>query len=311
MRQAQEKGRAMRFFGKVLPILLLMIAVFGGFLYWAVQRPYGYEERIHLPLPDQVGGNAPVWVAVLWQLDLLDMSLATDATLRIDVDDFDAILPEKEYSLLVAEVDSPTVTSMLGRITFGSGTGSFEGEGSLIKASARLEGEFYVRERRKYAKDEEQPDTGTQMPFTGKVTAAIESVGLDEQWQLRMDGRTVHFALDEGTRVKWRGQFGEGDHLAELVEGIIGERANSLFEKMEADSSGLRALLTEMIVREGGKDGKKRLRYIRLSRLEVDDCPVLGEDGDLSFSLTGLARVADEPVEFSLPDLVVRDGPCG
>ena len=301
----------MRSFGKAFLILLLVLAVVGGILYWAAQRPYGYEERIHLPLPDQVGGNAPVWVAVLWQLDLSDLSLATDATLRIDVDDFDAILPEKEYSLLVAEVDSPTVASMLGRITFGSGTGAFAGEGSLIKASASLEGEFYVRERREYAKDEEQPDTGARMPFSGTVTAAVESVGLDEQWQIRMDGRTVRFALDEGTRDKWRGQFGEGDHLAELVEGIIGERANALFEKMEADSSGLRALLTEMIVRVGGEDGKKRLRRVRLSRLEVDDCPVLGEDGDLSFSLSGLARLADEPEEFSLPDLVVRDGPCG
>lgn len=296
----------------VLVALLVLLALAVAVAVWLVTKRHEFEDRIQVPLPRQVGGTAPVWVSVGFQVHPMDLSVSTEATLRVAAEDFDAILPEREFSMLVGETDSPSVASMLGRLAFESGTGSLSGEGPRIEAGAGMAGEFYVRERREYAADEEQPDTGARMPFRARVTATFAAVGLSEGWELRLEGRSVSFELDAETRAAWRGSFGEGDHLADLVERTVTERAGSLFGRIEADGARLRPLLTEMVVARAEAHGEaESLGLLAFSGLEVDECPAVS-GGDLSYSFAGLARLKldNEGVEFSLPDLKIREGTC-
>ena len=289
--------------------LLLLFLVASGIVAWLF---IGHEHKgmIALPLPDEFGGTVPVWASVDWKVTVenAELSLISEATLSIDEETFDTILPKKEYSMLVNETDSPHVASMLGRFVFQDQSAQFEGEGGNISISAGMSGEFLVRERRRYGIDEEQPSAGVLLPFKGIITANFNAISFDRKWQLQTKSRNVNFELEKETRLNWKDLYGEGNHLADLVEKIVTERANALFAQIETDSSELRSLTKDKIFKNATENGKLALQFIRIA-LTVDNCPIV-EAREIFFSISGRAIITDEVSEFELPDLAIRNGPC-
>ena len=215
--------------------------------------------------------------------------------------------------MLVGEVDSNKVASMLGHMNFISDSATMAAGGQNVLVVAGLTGKFFVRERRQYAKDAEQPESGGVMPFQGIIELRLASIGLDRDWQLQMASRTASFRLDATTRNAWRNRFGAGDEFAELVEGIFIERANNLVAKLETDSRLIRTLFTaeleDYLARR--PNFKPLLDKLQITSLEVDNCLTVSTDGTLSFWLGGSAYLGgEEGSRFKLPDLTIRPGPC-
>ena len=297
---------------RVVGILFIALVLAAGVCYWALTKAYTYEGRVTVPLPREIGGSAPVGVAVTWRLHPAELAASSDVRLSLGPGGINEILPDKEFSLLAAEVDSETVASMLGRIVFAPDSGEASVRGPTVTLKAGLEGEFYVRPRREYRADEEQPDAGEALPFSGDVQAVLVSVGMAEDWSVSVGGKDVTFELARETRDAWRGKHGEGDHLADLVEAQVTARARALLDRIEADGESLRPQLARMADDRGRAALGDRFGRLRVTTLEVDACPAGGDDGSISIGMGARAEYADEGSEsLALPDLTVRPGRCG
>ena len=295
-------------------IAVTIVAVLAGLLVlglWVLSRSFSYSDIVKLPLPHQIGGTVPVHVDIKAKLDFSEVALSTSLTLRIDAEDVDDLLPEKDFSLLLQDIESDSIASMLGRLAFVPETAVVQGANGQITVGTGVSGEFYVRERRSFQRDEEQPDPGDTLPYTGSAVLTMQGIRLDPSWQLIVEHKLLEVQLDGPTRAAWSGRFGPGDYLANLVEDTLNQRGNEMLAKAEASSGGLREKLEEVITLHAQQELEEGWGHFQVEWIEVDNCPVVDEEGSVSFTMAAKARLLEIALPvLVLPDLTVRPGPC-
>ena len=291
-----------------LVIVVLVLFSLGIFL---VTREYTFNRKINLPLPYQIGGQAPILLELVAKANITDLSIRSSVTAIIEKEELNSYIPDDPFSLLVNEVNSPNIVSLLGKLEFVSDSIEVTQFGNIIEIAADMTGEFYVRERREYKEDEEQPDAGDELNFNARLVAQFDKANIDQNWQLNINSKQVSFEVDDTTKANWKNRYGTGDYFANLVKDIIDERANILFNRLETDSSGVRTDITNLIQRDLQRFIPNELGYINVLAVAVDNCPSIDEDGNISFSVSGMAdlnRKANE--ELILPDLEISPTPC-
>lgn len=270
------------------------------------------RERLEIPLPAQIGGHVPVDLELSARLQPTEMAFAADARLALDAVELGELLPTRSYSILAGEVDSPSIASLLGRLEFRRGPVRLTATDDRVAIEADVAGEFYIRPRQDYQRDEEQPGSGVQLPFEGTVAAVFTAVSFSPDWILNLDSRSVEVRLSDDTRAAWFNEFGRGDYLANLVEELVTDRAGILFERLAADSSALKPRIEGFLTREVQPRIPPALGRLRITGVAVDNCPTVTRAQEIVFNITGEADFRSTATEgLQLPALTIRPGPCG
>ncbi|MBF2735923.1 MAG: hypothetical protein ISN26_07660 [Betaproteobacteria bacterium AqS2] len=287
-------------------LLALLLAV--PLLLYAAASLVTIRERIAVPLPAEIGGHAPVDLELAARFAPLELAFAAEARIAVHAADVADLLPLKSYSILAGEVDSPSIVSLLGRIEFTQEPVVLAAAEGEVSVEAGVAGEFYVRPRQDYRRDEEQPGAGAQLPFEGTVAAVFTKVSFSPDWQLALDERSVRVRLSDDTRAAWFNEFGRGDYLADLVEDIVTERAGAALARLSADSGALRPLVAEMLDERIRPQLPAALGELRVDSVSVDNCPTVTDAGAAVFNVEVAASFGREAGE--LPPLTIRPGPC-
>lgn len=288
--------------------IIAMLAALG----WFILRSISLDDIVNIPLTNlKLEGTMPLGIQHEFDFDPATLELVTNTVLHLDVDDVNTLLPTKDYSLLVQELDSPTVASLLGRLQFVPDSALVAGADGNITIGAGIAGEFYVRERRAYERDEEQPGAGAELPFAGTAILTLERIRFDPSWRLLTGARIVDIRLDAATRESWRGRYGGGDYLVELVEAILNQRAKELLAALDTEGFGMRERIEELVNRYLTESLGENAVIFSIERIEVDNCPAVDQAGTVSLAFASLTRATEtESERLILPNLTIRDGPC-
>ena len=308
---------------KDITILLLLLAVLVGILIAVVVRPFTFDQRINVPLPPTVGERLPIELRGTAQAKPLQLEMSADLALSIDELALAEVLPDAEYSILDDTPDDPVIVSMLGRAAFVPASVKLTAAGRMLKISAMLQGEFYVRPRRDYRRDEEQAERGDIRPFLGTVDVTVNDLTVGSDWKIRFAPPVVTFEIDALTKVAWHDAYHPGDAFAQRVQQLIAQRATDFLAQTGIAERDLRPPLIsaaqtydqELIAIEQGLpawlDWLGSVRQLRIAAIAIDNCPEQIDRGIVTLNLSVQLDFQGEPGDFTrLPELQVRDGPC-
>lgn len=299
----------------IIGVVIALIAVVGGGVWYFATTPRPFDETIRIPLPPEIGGTLAMNVRGEFLLKPAELAATTSVALQLTQAQLNEALPTAEYSILVQETNNPNIASMLGRLAFVPGSADISIEGRNIKIRADVIGELFVRERRDYQTDEEQPDAGTPQPMAAIVEFVATDISLTPQWSLGDTDMNVSVSLAGIVRDAWRDKYGTGDEFANLVEGILNDRAASFVARLDVTTTDMRTPLHELIARMDkefrNENSGDSLNFYRMDRIEVDNCPTQDPAGSISLNLAAVASIDPESTQLpALPDMIVRSGPC-
>ena len=103
-----------------------------------------------------------------------------------------------------------------------------------IEINAKLNGQLYVREKRTYDTDEEQPDAGTPLNLGADAIFRITNLEITPQWEIKNVNMIAEIRIDEPTRNAWHNKYGNGDEFTLFVETIFNHRATNYLNRLDA-----------------------------------------------------------------------------
>lgn len=297
----------------LLGVLVVLFAA-AGWMWFRLTSVHPFAEKHSLNLPYSLGGEIVLAIEGTAWLDLDDKSLNSKGIISTSLEDLNITFPSVVYSVLDSDVDSEHVSSMLGRVSLVAGTAAAREEHGTLLFNARLSGEFFVRERRENAQDEEQPAAGSQVQISGEIKLKIGDPSISAQWRPSYSELAGKIELDAESVRHLTGRFGPGDSFARLVEKLLNSRLSASLERLLSEDRDLRALAAkeyaDFVIRKAHKFWSPLLYRLAFGPFELDRCPVLDVEG-LSIGYAAKIRLSEpRRGELELPDLKLREKGC-
>ena len=309
---------------KYLAIILGSVVALGALGIVLLQisaQPINFDQQVNVPLPPAIGGRLPIQVRSGVLIRPLTLELAVTMTMSIDDAALSQVLPIEDFSILVDQPEHPEIVSMLGRINFVADSVRVRAAERTLEVSAMMEGEFYVRPRRAYRRDEEQTETGDIRTFVGRVDVVIDNLAIQPDWKLRFEPPAASFEVNSLTKVAWQDAYGPGAGFTELIQRLLAERATTFLIDIGIAERDLRSPLLQAAQKfdqqlselEENLPGWLRWpRKLKIVSLAIDNCPTQTAPGTVMLSLGMRLDFSGAPGSLTkLPNLQIADGPCG
>ena len=293
-----------------------LIAVAIGSAWFLLTKDYELDGDFRIRLPSAMGESLAGHFAGRASFEPGPNLLHIQGQVEIPLNAIAISLPTKTYSILDSNLASPHVSSMLGRIHFEHGTAALRNEGSTLFFSAELRGDFLVRARQNYDRDEEQPDAGTAKPVSGLMEVRMTGLQLTPAWRPQANSIEAAYKLDALSVRTLQGQFGPDDSLASLIEGLLSRRLRATLERYVGKTAlDPRQMLQDQFRFYARSHAHKMwaplLYHLTPIAILVDRCPSF-EPGLMLFWITTTIKLEEQARlgVLPLPDLELREGNC-